>query len=64
MLCSLSNLQQSDVHQIKQLESELGITLLAFSCHETKPTVLDKNALEKIQFAETKLGLSLVAVEH
>lgn len=64
MLCSLSNLKQPDVDQIKQLESELGITLLAFSCHNTKPSVLDKKALEKIQFAENKLGLSLVAVEH
>jgi len=63
MFCSLSNLEQTNVDEIKQLESELGITLLAFSCHSAKPSVLDKKKLEKIQSAESRLGLSLVAVD-
>jgi len=37
--------------------------LLAFSCHSAKPSVLDKKKLEKIKSAESRLGLSLVAVD-
>lgn len=63
MLCSLSNLKNQDIEQIKSLESDLGVTILAFSCHDADPSVLDKETLEKIQGLETKLGLSLVAVD-
>ncbi len=62
MLCSLSNLKEQDIQQVRQLESELGVTVLAFSCHDTEPTILDKETLEKIQSVESKLGVSLVAV--
>jgi hypothetical protein len=62
MLCSLSNLKDQDVQQIRQLESELGITVLAFSCHDAEPAPLNKETLEKIQSMEDRLGLSLVAV--
>ena len=63
MLCSISNLKDHDVDQVKQLEAELGVTLLAFSCHDTEAALLEKETLEKIQAAERKLGLSLVAVK-
>ena len=63
MLCSLSNLKEQDLEQIRTLESELGRPLLAFSCHETKPAVLDEGALQKIQEVENKIGFALVAVE-
>ncbi|MEH0018101.1 MAG: hypothetical protein V6Z89_00540 [Desulfobacter sp.] len=62
MLCSLSNLKVQDIEQIKALEADLGVTVLAFSCHDTEPTILDKDTLERIQSLENKLGLSLVAV--
>ena len=63
MLCSLSNLKEQDLEQIRALESELGRPLLAFSCHEAKPAVLDDEALKKIQETEKKIGFSLVALE-
>lgn len=63
MLCSLSNLKDKDILQIKELESELGITMLAFSCHDAEPALLNNETLEKIQSMENKLGLSLVAVK-
>lgn len=63
MLCSLSNLKNQDIDQISRLESELGITVLAFSCHDAEPASLDKKTLEKIKSAENKLGMSLVAIK-
>ncbi len=63
MLCSLSNLNSQDIDQVRTLEKELGITVLAFSCHEAEPALLDKETLDKIQAAEDRLGLSLVAVK-
>ena len=63
MLCSLSNLKEQDIQAIRKMESELGITVLAFSCHDAEPSILEKDKLEKIQSVENKLGLSLVAVE-
>ena len=63
MLCSLSNLNEQDLEQIQALESELGRPLLAFSCHEAKPAILDDAALKKIQEMEKKIGFALVAVE-
>lgn len=62
MLCSLSNLKENDIEKIKTLETDLGMTVLAFSCHDAKPVQLDAEALKKIQALENKLGLSLVAV--
>ena len=63
MLCNLSNLNDKDIEQVKKLEKELGITVLAFSCHEAEPAMLDKDVLDKVQAAEKELGLSLVAVK-
>ena len=63
MLCNLSNLNDKDIEQVKKLEKELGITVLAFSCHEAEPAMLDKSVLDKVQAAEKELGLSLVAVK-
>ena len=62
MLCSLSQLNTMEMDEIKALESELGLTVLAFSCHEAEPKKLDKAALDKIQGLESRLGVSLVAV--
>jgi hypothetical protein len=63
MLCSLSDLKDQDLTEIRSMESDLGVTLLAFSCHETSPAALDGDKLGKVQALEQKLGLALVAVE-
>ncbi len=64
MLCSLSsNVSPSTLQAIQNLEKDLGKTLLAFSCHDLKPSALQSDELRRIQEAEARLGLSLVAVE-
>jgi hypothetical protein len=62
MLCSLSNLAEKDLEQIRSLETELGHTLLAFTCHAADPAALDEGKLAKVQALESSLGISLVAV--
>lgn len=64
MLCSLSSLDNSAIEQIKALEGELDQTLLAFSCHEINPAMVAADKLAKIQELETKLGISLVAIQQ
>jgi len=64
MMCSLSNLTKEDLDQIRTLESDLGKPLLAFSCHDLAPALLDAGNLARIQELEKKLGLALVAVEN
>ncbi len=49
--------------QISALEQELGRTLLAFRCHNLKPSELSERELQKIKEVEANLGLSLVAVD-
>ncbi|BEQ16731.1 hypothetical protein [Desulfoferula mesophila] len=63
MICSLSNLKEQDIAKIKQLESDLGQTLLAFSCHAIQPAKLNEAKLGKVQSLEKSLGISLVAVQ-
>ena len=62
MLCSLSNLKENTIHEIQALENDLGITVLAYSCHKTEPAIIDANKLKKIQTLEKNLGLSLIAI--
>ena len=65
MLCSLStNVNDSTLQAINDLEKKLGKTLLAFNCHDLKPSTLTDDELNEVQNAETKLGVSLVAVEN
>ena len=63
MICSLTNLTDENLAQIRTLESELGRPLLAFSCHDARPAVLDDEKLKKIEALEDRLGISLLAVE-
>jgi hypothetical protein len=63
MLCSLSTkLDETGLGAITALEKQLGKTLLAFSCHPLEPAEISKEQLAKIQEVESKLGISLVAV--
>lgn len=64
MLCSLAtNVEQSKLQTITDLEKDLGKTLLAFTCHDLKPSALSSDELSKVQKVEKNLGVSLVAVE-
>lgn len=64
MICSLaSNVNESTLKSISDLEKDLGKTLLAFSCHDLKASSLSADELQKIQDIEKKMGVSLVAVE-
>jgi hypothetical protein len=64
MLCTLSNLQDDAMKQIQSLEKDLDQTLLAFSCHDINPALVDAEKLASIQDLEKKLGISLVAVKN
>ncbi|RJQ81890.1 MAG: hypothetical protein C4519_08400 [Desulfobacteraceae bacterium] len=64
MLCSIAtNINESTLQTIKDLEKELGKSLLAFKCHEVKPSMVNGKELDKIKEVEKSLGISLVAVE-
>jgi hypothetical protein len=63
MLCSLSTkLGEEEMGAIKSLESEMGRPILAFSCHPVQAAEISADHLSKIQALESKLGVSLVAV--
>ena len=65
MLCSIStNINDSTLQTIIDLEKKLGKTLLAFNCHDLKPSILTNDELNEVQDAEKKMGVSLVAVEN
>lgn len=64
MLCSLAtNVDNTILKTITDLEKDLGKTLLAFKCHDLKPSMLSMEQVNKIQDVEDKLGVSLVAVD-
>ena len=64
MLCSIAtNVNESALQAINDLEKGLGKTILAFRCHDLKLSMLNAEELGKVQEAEKKLGVSLVAVE-
>ena len=64
MVCSLDTQMTPEMHQrITALEQDLGKILLAFRCHDMKPSELSESELQKIREIEMELGLSLVAVE-
>jgi len=63
MLCSLATkLGPEQLGEISSLEQELGVPVLAFSCHQMEPAEIDGDQVEKIERLEEKLGVALVAV--
>ncbi len=62
MLASLSNLEDSGLESVKNLESDLGATMLAYSIHDFTPAELSEDQLSKIKALESQLGVALVAV--
>jgi hypothetical protein len=64
MLCSIATkLGEQDLGEIEALERELGMTILAFSCHPVDPAEADEGQLDRIREVEGRLGVSLVAVK-
>ena len=64
MLCSIAtNVNDSTLQAINDLEKDLGKTLLAYKCHNLKPSTLNDEELSKVQEVEKNLGVSLVAVD-
>ena len=63
MLCSLAGkLGDAELDEIRQLERELDVTVLAYSCYQTEPAMVDERQLARIRELEERLGVSLVAV--
>lgn len=64
MLCSLATKMTADtIKVITDLERDMGKTLLAFQCHNLKPSELNESELQKIMEIESRLGISIVAVD-
>ena len=64
-LISLANLSDKDLEKIKNLESRLGVTLLAYSwCQGPELANLDQKNLDDIKKLEEELGISLVALDE
>jgi hypothetical protein len=64
MLCSISTrLGERELAEIRDLEGELGHTLLAFSRHPVDASELTDEQLDKVQRLEDRLGIALVAVQ-
>lgn len=61
-VCGYSNLNETTVKKINDLEKDLGIPILAFSCNQLEAAPLNDSQLKKLQAAESELGVSLVAV--
>ncbi|MEF8824017.1 MAG: hypothetical protein V5B78_02430 [Desulfohalobiaceae bacterium] len=63
MVCTLSNLNEEQIREIRNLENELGRPLLAFSCFDLQPAQLDAETVQRIQRLERELGVALLAVQ-
>jgi hypothetical protein len=65
MLCSLATrVGEKELAEIRTLEQNLGMTLLAFSCHDTEAAPATEEQIGRIRALEDKLGVALVAVEQ
>ena len=63
MLCSLATkLNEKQLGEIGALEKELGVPVLAFSCHAAEPAAIAADQVAKLKQLEDRLGVSLVAV--
>lgn len=64
MLCSLATkVGELELGEVAALERELGVTLLAFACHDVQPAEADERQIGRIREVEERLGVSLVAVK-
>ena len=63
MLYSTTILDNEKVNEIKALENEIGKTVIALTGYNVRTTSLSEEQLYKVQEAEKKLGVVLVAVD-
>lgn len=61
MFCSASKLDDGKLGAIRDLEQELGKTIVAYSCTNPEPGNLSKDELMKIKALEETLAVTLVA---
>ena len=65
MLCSLATkLDEGQIDEISSLESELGVPILAFACHQMDAAAIDAAQVDRLKELEDKLGVALVAVKQ
>jgi hypothetical protein len=65
MLCSLATkVGEKELAEIRMLEQSLGMTLLAFSCHDAEPAPASEEQIGQIRSLEQKLGMALVAIDQ
>ncbi|MBF0636488.1 hypothetical protein INT08_04750 [Prosthecochloris sp. N3] len=62
MLSSLSKLSPEQLAEIRQLEQEIGKTLLSYSSYDVVAEDLSEQQLEKVRDLEERLGTALVVV--
>ena len=64
MLCTIAtDITDNTLQTINNLEKDLGKILLAFKCHDLKPSMLSCEEISKVEEIEKKFGVSLVAVK-
>ncbi len=64
MLSSLSKLSPDELEEIRQLENELGKTLLSYSSYDVVADNLTDDELVRVRQLEERLGTSLVVVRE
>jgi len=64
MLSSLSKLSSEQLQEIRELESEIGKTLLSYSSYDVITDNLSDEELDKVQELERRLETTLVAVKQ
>ncbi|TNJ37684.1 hypothetical protein [Prosthecochloris vibrioformis] len=62
MLSSLSKLSPEELEQVRELERELGKTLLSYSSYDVVAEDLSEEELLRVRELEVKLGTALVVV--
>ncbi|WP_445474676.1 hypothetical protein ACT9XH_09895 [Methanococcoides methylutens] len=60
---SFSKIESENLKAINDLESKLGVTLIAFSDNGIEYADLNEDAAKEVKDLEKKLDLSLVAVK-
>jgi len=64
MLSSLSKLSPEELEEVRELERELGKTLLSYSSYDVVAEDLSEDELVRVRELEAKLGTALVVVRE
>lgn len=64
MLSSLSKLSPEELEEVRELERELGKTLLSYSSYDVVAEDLNEDELMRVRELEAKLGTALVVVKE